>query len=63
MNTLMHICCAPCANRPIDLLRSEGLSVAGFWFNPNIPPYTTASFHKPASWMMLPTVVALPWPA
>ena len=40
MNTLMHICCAPCANRPIDLLRSEGLSVAGFWFNPNIHPYT-----------------------
>ena len=46
MNTLMHICCAPCANRPIDLLRSEGLSVAGFWFNPNIHPYTEYQARK-----------------
>ena len=23
MNTLMHICCAPCANRPIAALREE----------------------------------------
>lgn len=40
MKTLMHICCAPCANRPIDLLRSEGTDVSGFWFNPNIHPVT-----------------------
>ena len=46
MNTLMHICCAPCANRPIDLLRSEGLSVTGFWFNPNIHPYTEYQARK-----------------
>ena len=39
MNTLMHICCAPCANRPIDVLRREGVGVTGFWFNPNIHPY------------------------
>ena len=26
MNTLIHICCAPCANRPIARLREEGLS-------------------------------------
>lgn len=39
MNTLMHICCAPCANRPIALLREEGTAVTGFWFNPNIHPY------------------------
>ena len=36
MNTLLHICCAPCASRPIARLREEGLSVTGFWFNPNI---------------------------
>ena len=46
MNTLMHICCAPCANRPIALLREEGLSVAGFWFNPNIHPYTEYQARK-----------------
>ena len=27
MNTLIHICCAPCANRPIARLREEGLSL------------------------------------
>ena len=46
MNTLMHICCAPCANRPIDLLRSEGVGVTGFWFNPNIHPYTEYQARK-----------------
>ena len=46
MNTLMHICCAPCANRPIDLLRSEGMGVTGFWFNPNIHPYTEYQARK-----------------
>lgn len=39
MNTLIHICCAPCANRPIARLREEGVCVTGFWFNPNIHPY------------------------
>ena len=40
MKTLMHICCAPCANRPIESLRQEGIELAGFWYNPNIHPYT-----------------------
>ena len=40
MKTLMHMCCAPCANQPIRTLREEGLEVSGFWFNPNIHPYT-----------------------
>ena len=46
MTTLMHICCAPCANRPIDVLRREGLGVTGFWFNPNIHPYTEYQARK-----------------
>ena len=46
MNTLMHMCCAPCANRPIALLREEGISVTGFWFNPNIHPYTEYQARK-----------------
>lgn len=46
MNTLMHICCAPCANRPIARLREEGVSVSGFWFNPNIHPYTEYQARK-----------------
>lgn len=40
MKLLLHICCAPCANLPIDVLRQEGMELTGFWFNPNIHPYT-----------------------
>ena len=40
MKTLLHICCAPCANQPIEVLRADGLEVTGFWYNPNIPPFT-----------------------
>ena len=40
MKTLLHICCAPCANRPIDILRTDGMEVVGFWYNPNIHPVT-----------------------
>ncbi len=46
MNTLMHICCAPCANQPVAALREEGFSVTGFWFNPNIHPYTEYQARK-----------------
>lgn len=40
MNTLLHICCAPCANMCIDTLRADGFAVTGFWYNPNIHPFT-----------------------
>ena len=40
MNTLLHICCAPCANQCIDVLRTDGIAVTGFWYNPNIHPFT-----------------------
>ena len=40
MKTLLHICCAPCANQCIDVLRGEGMEVTGFWDNPNIHPFT-----------------------
>ena len=40
MKTLMHICCAPCANQPIEVLRTDGIEVTGFWYNPNIHPVT-----------------------
>ena len=40
MNTLLHICCAPCANQCIDVLRADGFGVTGFWYNPNIHPFT-----------------------
>ena len=40
MKTLLHICCAPCANQCISTLRGEGIDVTGFWYNPNIHPFT-----------------------
>ena len=40
MNVLLHICCAPCANQCIDALRQEGNVPTGFWYNPNIHPFT-----------------------
>ena len=40
MKTLMHICCAPCANMPIEVLRGDKIEVTGFWYNPNLHPFT-----------------------
>ena len=40
MKTLLHVCCAPCANQCIDVLRADGQEVTGFWYNPNIHPFT-----------------------
>ena len=39
MKLLMHICCAPCANLPIDVLRADGIDLTGYWYNPNIHPW------------------------
>lgn len=46
MKILLHACCAPCANRPIEVLRQEGMDVTGFWYNPNIHPYTEYQARK-----------------
>ena len=40
MKTLLHICCAPCANQCVEVLRGDGVEVTGFWYNPNIHPFT-----------------------
>ena len=40
MKLLMHICCAPCANMPIDALRADGIDLTGYWYNLNIHPFT-----------------------
>ena len=39
-NTLLHICCAPCSIECIRSLREEGIEPVGYWYNPNIHPYT-----------------------
>lgn len=37
---LLHICCGPCATYPVKILREENFEVIGYFFNPNIHPYT-----------------------
>ena len=40
MNTLLHVCCAPCANQCIEVLRGDHYTVTGYWYNPNIHPFS-----------------------
>ncbi|MBC7076619.1 MAG: epoxyqueuosine reductase QueH, partial [Syntrophomonadaceae bacterium] len=37
---LLHICCGPCATYPVPKLREQGYFVMGYYYNPNIHPYT-----------------------
>ncbi|MEA1971731.1 MAG: epoxyqueuosine reductase QueH [Candidatus Cloacimonadota bacterium] len=42
---LVHICCAPCFIAPYKHLKeNKDFEIYGFWFNPNIHPYT--EYHK-----------------
>lgn len=40
MRILTHICCGPCLVYPYEKLLREGDRLTGFWYNPNIHPYT-----------------------
>ena len=37
---LLHICCAPCATYTAKRLRDLGFEVTGYWYNPNIHPFS-----------------------
>lgn len=37
---LIHICCGPCLAYPFEVLNKDGLQLHGFYYNPNIHPYT-----------------------
>lgn len=39
----MHICCSNCSIYPLEFFLTKGIDVTGFWFNPNIHPYTEYS--------------------
>ena len=43
MRLLMHICCSNCSVYPLEVYLTKGIEVTGFWFNPNIHPYTEYS--------------------
>ena len=40
MKLLMHICCSNCSIHPLQSLLLKKVDITGFWFNPNIHPYT-----------------------
>lgn len=40
LSILVHVCCAPCATYTVKRLRERGFEVSGFWFNPNVHPYS-----------------------
>lgn len=45
MKLLIHICCGPCFISIFNKLKdNKDLDLHGFWFNPNIHPYT--EYHK-----------------
>jgi epoxyqueuosine reductase len=37
---LIHICCAHCGAYTVKYWRHQGYEPTGFWYNPNIHPYT-----------------------
>jgi predicted adenine nucleotide alpha hydrolase (AANH) superfamily ATPase len=37
---LIHVCCAHCAAYTVEHWRKQGYETTGFWYNPNIHPYT-----------------------
>ncbi len=43
MKLLMHICCSNCSIYPLETFLAKGIDIKGFWFNPNIHPYTEYS--------------------
>ncbi|MFH0941365.1 MAG: epoxyqueuosine reductase QueH [Candidatus Omnitrophota bacterium] len=40
VKVILHICCGPCAVYPARALIDEGFDVEGFFYNPNIHPYS-----------------------
>ncbi len=40
MKILLHCCCGPCSIYPVAALQEEGHDLRGYFFNPNIHPYT-----------------------
>lgn len=49
MKILLHICCAPCLIYPLEKLKAEGFCVTGFFYNPNIHPFSEYQKRKEAT--------------
>ncbi|HEX9916739.1 MAG TPA: epoxyqueuosine reductase QueH [candidate division Zixibacteria bacterium] len=40
MKLLLHICCSCCLTYPFEKYKKNGVDLVGYWYNPNIHPYT-----------------------
>jgi predicted adenine nucleotide alpha hydrolase (AANH) superfamily ATPase len=40
MKILLHVCCGPCSIYPLDALEKQGHELRGYFYNPNIHPFT-----------------------
>jgi predicted adenine nucleotide alpha hydrolase (AANH) superfamily ATPase len=48
MKVLLHTCCAPCLIYPLERLENHGFAVEGFFYNPNIHPFSEYRNRKKA---------------
>ncbi|MEW6100995.1 MAG: epoxyqueuosine reductase QueH [Candidatus Omnitrophota bacterium] len=48
MKLLLHTCCAPCLIYPAEKLKEKGFEVTGFFYNPNIHPFSEYTNRKNA---------------
>jgi hypothetical protein len=60
---LIHVCCAHCAAYTAEYWKTQGYEAAGFWYNPNIHPYTEhqnrlEAIQKLAQQIGLPLIIA-----
>ncbi len=56
---LIHVCCAHCAAYTAEYWRQQGYEIGGFWYNPNIHPYTEHQ-HRLESMKTLAQEIELP---
>ncbi len=40
MKLLLHICCGPCTVGTMKAINDPSIEITGYWYNPNIHPYT-----------------------
>lgn len=62
MKILLHVCCGPCSIYPVAALQKEGHDLRGYFYNPNIHPFTEftkrlQTFSEYAEKMGLPVIL------
>ncbi len=60
---LIHVCCAHCAAYTVEYWRQQGYDASGFWYNPNIHPFSEhqqrlESMKSLAAQIDLPLIIA-----